>query len=127
MSSIHHAETPVPSTAELAHGLERFESDLGCGRVVSIPVLGKGTVLTLHTRNHCYRMLVRDAAARRVLITGGRLFPQSTEVRVVGARSDDGVTPGAIVEGLSLELSTPLGPVLTSMVESVAVDGEAST
>ena len=62
-----------------------------------------------------------DGAERRVRITGGKLFPESTDAQVVGAFDDESVKGGWIVEGYQLELSTPSGPVLTSVVESVNV------
>ena len=80
-----------------------------------------GTQITVHTRNTCYRMEVMDGSARRVMISGGLLFPQGAEVEVIGATDDEGVRVGWIVEGLQLELSTVRGPVLTSIVESLSV------
>lgn len=102
-------------------GVDFFESDPAHSRSVALPLLLAGTLLTIHTRNTLYRMLVLDGSARRVLITGGWLFPESTEAEVIGATDDDGVKVGWIVEGLQLELSTDWGPVITSMVESVGV------
>jgi hypothetical protein len=66
-------------------------------------------------------MEVMDGPARRVLISGGLLFPQGDEVEVIGATDDEGVRVGWIVEGLQIELSTVRGPVLTSIVESISV------
>jgi len=108
-------------TPEVPHGFERYESEFSRPRSVDLQSLPDGTVLTMHTRNTCYRMLVLDGWARRVQITGGRLFADTTEAEVVGAKGEEGVRHGAIVEGLQLELSTRHGPVITSMVETVAV------
>jgi hypothetical protein len=66
-------------------------------------------------------MVVVDGTERRVRITGGRLFPESTDAQVIGAIDDESVKGGWIVEGFQLELSTPRGPVLTSVVEAVDV------
>ena len=62
-----------------------------------------------------------DGSARRVMISGGLLFPQGDEVEVIGAADDEGVRVGWIVEGFQIELSTVRGPVLTSIVESLSV------
>jgi hypothetical protein len=123
MSSTRETKAEMTNpTSELPHGFERYESEFSHPRLVALPLLPDGTVLTLHTRNTCYRMLVVDGWARRVQITGGRMFADSTEAEVVGAKDEHGVRHGGtIVEGLQLELSTPHGPVITSMVESVAV------
>jgi hypothetical protein len=124
---MHHAE-PASGTVihevethDVAPRLEHVESDPSRFRCVALPLLLPGTALTLHTRNTCYRMVVVDGAERRVRITGGRLFPDSTDAQVIGAIDDETVKGGWIVEGFQLELSTPRGPVLTSVVESVDV------
>ena len=96
-------------------------------RYVALPSLSPGEVVTINTRNTCYRMQVLDGSARRVLITGGILFPNSTEVEVIGASDDTGVRDGFVVEGLQLELSTPRGPILTSTVLSLSVDSTTSS
>ena len=123
------AGRPMPEVdiADLAHGLERFESDFAHPRTVAVSLLLPGTVVTMHTRNTRYRMSVVNGAERRVLITGGRLFPEPIEVELVGARDDDEVKTGWIVEGLPLEMTTVVGPVITSMVETVSVEHTAKS
>jgi hypothetical protein len=103
-------------------GLDQVEASPT--RSVALPLLSAGTMITLHTRNTCYHLQVIDGAARRVLITGGSLFPEGTEVEVVGAADEERVRAGWMVEGLQLELSTAHGPVLTSMVMSVCLDDD---
>jgi hypothetical protein len=97
------------------------------GRYVALPSLSAGEVITVNTRNSCYRMQVLDGSVRRVLVTGGILFPNSTEVEVIGASDDAGVRDGFVVEGLQLELSTPRGPILTSTVISLSVDSATAS
>ena len=77
---IHEVETP-----DVVHSLEHLESDPARFRCVALPLLLPGTSLTLHTRNTCYRMVVVDGSERRVRITGGKLFPESTEATVRSA------------------------------------------
>ena len=107
--------------ANLAPSLDQLESDPGRFRSVAIPLLLPGTVLSLHTRNTLYRIVVVDGTERRVQITGGKLFPEGTEAEIVGATDDETVKVGWIVEGFQLELTTNRGPVLTSTVEHVEV------
>src|SRR5262245_37437234 len=97
------------------------------GPGVALPSLAAGTLVTVNTRNTCYRLQVVDGSARRVLITGGLLFPSSTEVEVIGASDDAGVRDGFVVEGLQLELSTSRGPILTSMVVTLTVDPDTTS
>lgn len=90
---------------------------------VALPLLLPGTVVLVQTRNTRYCFVVVDGPARRISISGGRLFPQSTDVELLGARDgEDGLKAGWIVEGLPLQLITPDGPVVTSVVEAVEVD-----
>jgi hypothetical protein len=97
------------------------------GRCIALPSMSVGSVITINTRNTCYQMQVLDGSARRVLITGGLLFPRATEVEVIGASDDAGVRNGFIVEGMQLELATPRGPILTSTVLSLSVDATTAT
>jgi hypothetical protein len=90
---------------------------------VALPLLLPGTMVTVRTRNTLYRLTVVDGPARQVSISGGRLFPNGTDVQLLGALDgDEGVKDGWIVEGLQLQLMTSAGPVITSVVESVDVD-----
>ncbi|HWV94758.1 MAG TPA: hypothetical protein VNZ24_10585 [Vicinamibacterales bacterium] len=114
--AIHNVEMPG-----LTPSLDHVESDPN-RRSVALPLLLPGTFVILHTRNTCYRLVVIDGAERRVQINGGKLFPENTDVEVIGAIDDEGVKVGWIVQGFQLELLTERGPVLTSTVESVDVE-----
>ena len=122
--------TVVGSSTEVSPTVsakDHIELEPTHGRGVALPSLSAGEVITVNTRNSCYRMQVLDGAARRVLITGGILFPDVTEVEVIGASDDAGVRDGFVVEGLQLELSTPRGPILTSTVLSLSVDSATAS
>ena len=98
------------------------------GRSVALPLLLSGTVLTVHTRNTLYRIVVEDGPLRRISVTGGRLFQRSAVAELFGAVNDDGSSKiGWIEEGLRLELHTAQGPVITSVVESIGVDADAAS
>jgi hypothetical protein len=114
---VHDVDLPAitPSLAEV-------ESDPARFRCIALPLLLPGTVLTLNTRNTCYRLMVVNGSERRVTITGGKLFQESTEAELIGAVDDESVKVGWVIEGFQLELLTDRGPVLTSTVESVDVD-----
>jgi hypothetical protein len=112
--------TAIGTISDITKSLERVEAG-SPSLSVALPSLSPGTHITVHTRNTCYRMEVMDGSARRVMISGGLLFPQGDEVEVIGATDDEGVRVGWIVEGFQIELSTARGPVLTSIVESLSV------
>jgi len=114
--AIHNVEMPG-----LTPSLDHIESDPN-RRSVALPLLLPGTLVILHTRNTCYRLVVIDGSERRVQISGGKLFPENTDVELIGAIDDEGVKVGWIVQGFQLELLSERGPVLTSSVESVDVE-----
>jgi len=114
--AIHNVEMPG-----LTPSLDHVESDPN-RRSVALPLLLPGTHVTLHTRNTCYRLVVIDGSERRVQISGGKLFPENTDVELIGAIDDEGVKVGWIVQGFQLELLSERGPILTSSVESVDVE-----
>jgi hypothetical protein len=115
--AIHNIDVPG-----ITPTLDQIESDPSRFRSVALPLLLPGTLVTLHTRNTCYRLVVIDGSERRVEISGGKLFSESTAAELIGAIDDDGVKVGWIVEGFQLELLTERGPVLTSTVESLDVE-----
>jgi hypothetical protein len=134
---VDHAEEAMPSNKSTIVGSfaavaptvlakAHIELEPAHARRVALPSLSAGDVITINTRNTCYRMQVLDGSKRRVSITGGLLFPNSTEVEVIGASDDAGVRDGFVVEGLQLELSTPRGPILTSMVVTLSVDTDTT-
>ena len=109
-------------TPDLVSSLDSQRPEHGHCRSVALPLLLPGTLVTLNAGNSCYRMEVVNGSQRRVRISGGKLFPESTEAELIGATDDEGVKVGWIVEGFQLELLTSRGPVLTSVVETVAVE-----
>jgi hypothetical protein len=86
---------------------------------VSIDSFEPGTVLAVTTRNNRYRLTLLDHEGH-ALITGGKLFPNPTDVRIQGA-TVRGIIPkfGWIVVGAQLELSVGNRLILTSPVQSV--------
>ena len=114
--AIRNVEMPT-----LTPSLDHVGSDSN-RRSVALPLLLPGTLVILRTRNTCYRLVVIDGSERRVQISGGKLFPQSTDVELIGALDDEGVKVGWIVQGFQLELLSERGPILTSSVESVDVE-----
>jgi hypothetical protein len=115
--AIHNIDVPGVTPS-----LDNLQSDPSRFRSVALPLLLPGTLVTLHTRNTCYRLVVIDGSERRVEISGGKLFAESTAAELIGATDDEGVKVGWIVEGFQLELLTDRGPVLTSTVESLDVE-----
>jgi hypothetical protein len=106
------ARTPVESDVEPE------------GPAVKVESLQPNTRIVVATKHSCYRMVLIDPAQKRATVTGGKMFQESTEVRVEGATTGDSVIkPGWIVAGLRMELSIGLKRITTSSVTSVSVEG----
>lgn len=94
---------------------------------ILVDALPPNARIIVTTRNSRYRLVVIDGAARRVAITGGKLFPDATEMLLEGATTDAGVIePGWISVGVPVTLSTGLRRITTSRVESVAFERVSS-
>ena len=115
--------TPEPETFPSVPSFGFLDAVPGARHPVALPLLLPGTMVAVRTKNTLYRLTVVDGPARQISICGGRLFPHSTDVQLLGAiDGDEGVKAGWIVEGLQLQLITADGPVITSVVEAVEVD-----
>ena len=103
--------------------LDAFVYESGCSGGIDFHSLDVGTVVNVHTKYSLYRLVVVDPEILRARVTGGRLFPESTEIRVEGATSGGtAIRPGFIGVGLRLEMSNGSNRITTSIVESVMVD-----
>ncbi|HZM97206.1 MAG TPA: hypothetical protein VFB92_27495 [Vicinamibacterales bacterium] len=103
--------------------LDAFVYESGCSGGIDFSSLDVGAVLNVHTRYSHYRLVVVDGADNRALVTGGRLFPESTDVRIEGSTSGGtAIKPGFIGIGLRLELSNGSNRITTSVVQSMSLD-----
>jgi hypothetical protein len=117
-----HAMTEDHTVAARSRTLEGFAADPGCEEGVSIGELEPGTLVTVETRNSRYQMVVLDSESHRVLLNGGALFPDRTEVVVRGSTTGgSAIKLGWIGVGLRLELVLGRRRITTSRVQSVAV------
>jgi hypothetical protein len=103
--------------------LDAFVYESGCSEGIDFRTLDVGAVVNVDTKYSHYRLVVLGAERRRALVTGGRLFPESTEVRIEGATAGgSAIRPGWIGVGLRLEMSNGSTRITTSVVQSVTVD-----
>ncbi|MBI2828229.1 MAG: hypothetical protein HYX77_03010 [Acidobacteria bacterium] len=103
--------------------LDGFALEPGCVEGMALQSLEAGTVLNVVTRHSGYRVVVLDPVRQRVLVTGGRLFPESIEVRFEGATAGGSMLKiGWIGTGLRLEMSKGLERITTSRVRSVTIE-----
>jgi hypothetical protein len=103
--------------------LDGFALEPGCVEGVALQSLDAGTVLNVITEHSVYHVVVLDPVQQRVLVTGGRLFPERTEVRLEGATAGGSVLKiGWIGTGLRLEMSIGLERITTSHVQKVTIE-----
>jgi len=104
-----------------ARTLDGFAFELGDG--VDVRELAAGTIVSVRTRNSCYRLVIVEPETQHVLVSGGHWFPEPTEARVVGATGGGSMLkPGWIGAGLRLELRNMNRPITTSTVDAVTIE-----
>ncbi len=105
------------------HTLDGFAFEPGCVEGVQLRSLEAGTAVNVITRHSHYRLVVIDPARQSAIVTGGRLFPESTEVRCEGATAGGSVVKvGWIGIGLRLEMSIGRLRIRTSRVQAVTIE-----
>ena len=103
--------------------LDEFVREPGCSDGIDFQCLPPGTELHVDTRYSTYRLVVVDSDSGRATVTGGRLFPEPTEVRIEGATAGGtAIKSGWIGIGLRLEMSSDTSRVTTSVVQSISID-----
>jgi hypothetical protein len=106
--------------------LDAFVREPGCSDGIDFQSLPAGTVVNVDTRYSTYRLVVVDPDDKRATVTGGRLFPEPTELRIEGATAGGtAIKSGWIGVGLRLEMSGFSNRITTSVVESVSIDPPA--
>lgn len=96
----------------------------GAKETVITGSLSAGQTLTVKTRNSSYRLVILDSLEQKILVSGGRLFPQPTKARLLGAVVDRKVQIGRVVVGQGLGLELGGRCIVTSPV--VAIEYRAS-
>ena len=103
--------------------LEQFVHEPGCSDGIDFQSLPPGTVVHVETRYSTYRLVVVHPDEKRATVTGGRLFPEPTELRIEGATAGgSAIKAGWIGVGLRLEMTALSSRITTSVVRSVSVD-----
>jgi hypothetical protein len=119
---------PLESGSRTGESLSDLTTDshgetASSGPGVLVDALPQNARIIITTRNSCYRFVVIEGADRRVQMTGGKLFPDATEMVLEGAITRDGaIKPGWISVGLPVALSIGMRRITTSRVESVAFE-----
>lgn len=78
--------------------------------------LRAGDTLTVRTRNNSYRLIILDSVDQKILIRGGRFFPQPTEATLLGAAVAGRIEIGHLVMGRGLGIAVGHRCIQTSPV-----------
>jgi hypothetical protein len=107
--------------ADLSELIARMERDGG----VFITELSAGTRVTFHTANSTYTLVVCDPAARRVVIQGGRYFPDMAAAVLTGSTfGGSAIRLGWIGVNMHVELWHGTRRITTSPVKTVIVHAD---
>lgn len=102
--------------------LEQFVLEPGFSDGIDFHSLEAGATVHVHTKYSSYHLVVTDPEHGGARVTGGRVFPESTPVRVEGATAGGtAIKAGWIGVGLRLEMLNATNRVTTSIVRSVTV------
>jgi hypothetical protein len=112
---------PVEPLSQLTP--DRTDPEPASGPGVLVDVLPPNARILVTTQHSCYRFVVLEGPDRLVRVTGGKLFPDATEMLLEGATTDAGmIKRGWICAGMPIVLSTGVRRIITSRVESVAFE-----
>jgi len=119
-------EDGVPTDVHLiadARTLDGFAFQFGDDDGVDVRELAAWTIVSVRTRNSCYRLVIVEPETQHVLVSGGQWFPEPTEARLVGATCGGSMLmPGWIGVGLRLEFRHMNRPITTSPIDAVTVE-----
>jgi hypothetical protein len=86
------------------------------------------TEIQVQTRNSLYEVIVIDHRSGEVLIRGGSFFKERTSARVEGSsRRGSFLKVGSLHVGLNMEISSECGRIITSSVQSIALNPPSNT
>ena len=108
---------------EAGDALSGFAHEAGCSEGIAIQSLAPGTTLIVQTRNSQYRVTVLNGDRDSVLVQGGARFSQAKPAHLQGASGGGSlVKTGWIGVGLRMELLVGSDRILTSRVQSIAIE-----
>ncbi len=122
-----HAEqsAQMPQTIPAGATLD-FWSDEPWTNGVQIEQMDEMQKLLVRTRNSLYEIMVTDGWRGEIVVRGGQFFPHATPARLAGATFGGSILKlRGIYIGLQMEIHGDDGPMLTTRVKMIAVEGTA--
>ena len=107
--------------------LDGFAEEVSQTSGVDLTTLDPITTLLVRTANSLYRITVRDPYRRAVSVQGGSFFPETTSACLSGSSFGGTCLKMAWVGiGLHMEFHCDQQWIITSRVQSIAVENDAS-
>ena len=111
-------QTAVPRQCTL----DGFTTEVALADGVGLGELEALSTLLIKTLNSLYRVIVLEPPRPRILIQGGRFFPELTEARLAGASFGGSLLKLAWLGcGLRMEVCSDGQRIVTSPVQSIEV------
>ena len=106
--------------------LDGFTAEVAEADGIGLNELDPLTTIVVQTRNSIYRVVVIEPPRPRILIQGGRFFPQPTEARLAGASFGGSLLKLAWLGcGLRMEVCSDGQRIVTSPVCSIAIEHDS--
>ena len=121
-TDVGHDRTAVPRQCTL----DGFASEVATADGVGLDDLDALSTLFVQTLNSLYRIIVLEPPRPRILIQGGRFFPELTEARLAGASFGGSLLKLSWLGcGLRMEICSQGQRIVTSPVKSIEVRRDA--
>lgn len=106
--------------------LDGFAAEIAAADGVGLGDLDTLSTLLIRTLNSLYRVVVLEPPRPRILIQGGRFFPEPTEARLAGASFGGSLLKLSwFGHGLRMEIYSDGQRIVTSPVQSIKVCRDA--
>ena len=121
-SSIRHDDGFVPRRCTL----EGFAQEVALTEGVGLAELESLTTLLVRTDNSLYRITVLQPPQPKILVQGGRFFPETTEGRLAGSSFGGSFLKMAWLGcGLRMEIYSKGQRIVTSPVRSIEIQQDS--
>jgi hypothetical protein len=111
--------------ADVRCTLERFAREMAASEGIDIREVEPFTTLLVQTMNSLYRIIPLEAGGSRIMVQGGRFFPDLVEAQLVGSTGGSFMKRHWIGGGLHLVFHPAGVRIVTSPILSVRIGQDA--
>jgi hypothetical protein len=106
--------------------IDEFAREIAASEGIDIREVEPFTTLLVQTMNSLYRIIPLEAGRSRIMVQGGRLFPDLVEAHLVGSTFGGGLMKRHwIGGGLHMEIHSGGERIVTSPVRSFRIEQDA--